>query len=110
MIVAFDSKVKIQTNESQVIEQVLILFHGDNQLNISVVAKDIRGKVKWFNVSKGFGFLNCSEVKEDVMVHFSEVQTTIAGTRNLFEGQTVEFNLVHNPDKGYSAQDVRLIL
>lgn len=44
------------------------------------------------------------------MVHFSEVRVTIAGTRNLFEGQTVEFNLVHNPEKGYSAQDVRLIL
>lgn len=106
----FDFAVKFQISESQVIEQVLILFHGDNQLNISVVAEDIRGKVKWFNVSKGFGFLNCEKVKDDVMVHFSEVQVTIAGTRNLFEGQTVDFNLVYNPEKGYSAQNVRLIL
>ena len=89
---------------------MLILFHGDNQLNISVVAEDKRGKVKWFNVSKGFGFINCDDMKEDIMVHFTEVRVTIAGTRNLFEGQTVEFNLVYNPDKGYSAQDVRLIL
>lgn len=79
-------------------------------MNISVVAKDKRGKVKWFNVSKGFGFICCDDIKGDIMVHFSEVRVTIAGTRNLFEGQTVEFNLVHNPEKGYSAQDVRLIL
>ena len=88
----------------------LFLFHGDNQLNSTVIEKDKRGKVKWFNVSKGFGFITCTDIKEDIMVHFSEVRVTIAGTRNLFEHQTVEFNLVLTENKGYSAQDVRLIL
>ncbi len=79
-------------------------------MNSTVVAERKRGKVKWFNVSKGFGFICCNDIKDDIMVHFSEVQVTIAGTRNLFEGQTVEFNLILTENKGYSAQDVKLIL
>jgi cold shock CspA family protein len=83
---------------------------GINQLNSTVIEERKRGKVKWFNVSKGFGFICCEDIREDIMVHFSEVRVTIAGTRNLFEGQTVEFNLIKTENKGYSAQDVKLIL
>jgi len=46
------------------------------------------GKVKWFNESKGYGFIE-SEEGEDLFVHFSEIQTE--GFKTLNEGQTVEF-------------------
>jgi CspA family cold shock protein len=81
-----------------------------SQLNSVLIEERKRGKVKWFNVSKGFGFITCTDIKEDIMVHFSEVRVTIAGTRNLFEGQTVEFDLMKTEGKGYSARDVELKL
>ncbi len=46
------------------------------------------GKVKWFNDSKGFGFIE-SEDGKDLFVHFSEIQGD--GFKTLAEGQTVEF-------------------
>lgn len=46
------------------------------------------GKVKWFNDSKGYGFIE-SEEGEDLFVHFSEIQAE--GFKTLSEGQTVEF-------------------
>jgi CspA family cold shock protein len=46
------------------------------------------GKVKWFNESKGYGFIE-SEDGEDCFVHFSEIQTD--GFKTLREGQEVEF-------------------
>ena len=46
------------------------------------------GKVKWFNESKGYGFIE-SEEGEDVFVHFSEIQSE--GFKTLKEGQEVEF-------------------
>jgi CspA family cold shock protein len=46
------------------------------------------GKVKWFNESKGYGFIQ-SEEGDDVFVHFSEIQTE--GFKTLKEGQEVEF-------------------
>ncbi len=46
------------------------------------------GKVKWFNESKGYGFIE-SENGQDLFVHFSEIQGE--GFKTLIEGQTVEF-------------------
>ncbi|MEC7640976.1 MAG: cold-shock protein [Nitrospinota bacterium] len=46
------------------------------------------GKVKWFNGSKGYGFIE-SEEGEDCFVHFSEIQ--MEGYKTLAEGQAVEF-------------------
>ncbi len=46
------------------------------------------GKVKWFNESKGYGFIE-SENGQDLFVHFSEIQGE--GFKTLSEGQTVEF-------------------
>ncbi|MZH06229.1 MAG: cold-shock protein [Nitrospinae bacterium] len=46
------------------------------------------GTVKWFNESKGFGFI-ASESGKDVFVHFSEIQGD--GFKTLYEGQSVEF-------------------
>lgn len=62
----------------------------------------IQGTVKWFNGSKGFGFIS-REGGEDVFVHFSAIQSE--GYRNLTEGQKVEFTLEKGP-KGLQAAQV----
>jgi len=49
------------------------------------------GKVKWFNGSKGFGFIVPDDGGADLFVHHSEIKTS--GYANLDEGQTVEFEL-----------------
>ena len=63
------------------------------------------GTVKWFNESKGFGFIE-REQGEDVFVHFSAISGT--GFKTLSEGQKVEF-LVTDGQKGPQAQDVTTI-
>jgi CspA family cold shock protein len=62
----------------------------------------ITGTVKWFNATKGYGFL-AREGGEDVFVHFSAIQTT--GYRTLTEGQKVEFSIEKGP-KGLQAVNV----
>lgn len=62
----------------------------------------VQGTVKWFNASKGYGFL-AHEGGEDVFVHYSAVQSE--GFRSLNEGQRVEFTIVSGP-KGLQASDV----
>lgn len=61
-----------------------------------------RGTVKWFNDSKGYGFISQSE-GEDVFVHFSAI--TGDGFRTLAEGDDVEFELLTN-EKGCEAANV----
>jgi cold shock protein len=65
-----------------------------------------QGTVKWFNASKGFGFIAPDDGGPDVFVHFSAIQG--AGYRNLEEGQRVEFD-VGPGRKGEQAENVRLI-
>ncbi|NIQ02261.1 MAG: cold shock domain-containing protein [Nitrospinaceae bacterium] len=60
------------------------------------------GKVKWFNESKGYGFIE-SEEGEDVFVHFSEIQAE--GFKTLKEGQEVEFEKTQGK-KGPQASNV----
>ncbi|MCH8013600.1 MAG: cold-shock protein [Candidatus Dadabacteria bacterium] len=62
------------------------------------------GTVKWFNSTKGFGFIE-RENEKDVFVHYSEIDDT--GYRSLEEGQRVEFTVVDG-DKGPQAQKVVL--
>jgi len=61
-----------------------------------------RGKVKWFNASKGFGFIEMED-GNDIFVHHKEIQ--IEGFRTLDEGEEVEFE-VRQGDKGDYAADV----
>ncbi len=66
------------------------------------MADRVVGVVKWFNTSKGFGFLQQPN-GPDVFVHYSAIKDT--GFRNLEEGQRVEFSIVEGP-KGLQAADV----
>ena len=61
------------------------------------------GRVKWFNDSKGFGFIVNGDGK-DVFVHFSSIKGE--GFKTLREGQEVEFECVEGP-KGLHAQNVQ---
>ncbi|MFO7593272.1 MAG: cold-shock protein [Pseudomonadota bacterium] len=61
------------------------------------------GTVKWFNNTKGFGFIAPSEGGEDVFVHFSAIQGE--GYRTLNEGQNVDFEVEQGP-KGLQATQV----
>lgn len=62
-----------------------------------------RGRVKWFNDAKGYGFIE-QEGGEDVFVHFSAIQ--MDGFKTLAEGQEVQFE-VKQGDKGLHAQNVQ---
>jgi CspA family cold shock protein len=61
------------------------------------------GTVKWFNESKGFGFIQRDSGDGDIFVHYSAIQTP--GFKTLAEGQRVEFAVEQNP-KGPQATQV----
>ncbi len=62
----------------------------------------MKGKVKWFNAEKGYGFI-VSEEGKDVFVHFSAINAQ--GYKTLVEGQDVTFD-VENGDRGQLAKNV----
>ena len=66
------------------------------------MSERIIGTVKWFNGSKGFGFIEVEDA-EDVFVHYTSIQGD--GYRNLEEGQQVEFEVETGP-KGLQAANV----
>jgi CspA family cold shock protein len=61
------------------------------------------GKVKWFNESKGYGFIEPDEGGRDVFVHHSAIQGD--GYKTLSEGQVVEFEIIQG-EKGMQAANV----
>ena len=65
-----------------------------------------QGTVKWFNDSKGFGFISLDDDSKDVFVHHSAIQGD--GFKTLAEGQRVEFDEVQG-QKGPAAENVRPI-
>ena len=73
-----------------------------SNFNIEVQAVKEQGTVKWFNASKGYGFIQ-RQTGEDVFVHFSAIQ--MDGYKSLNEGQAVEFEVKKGP-KGLQAENV----
>jgi CspA family cold shock protein len=71
-----------------------------------ILMSKIKGNVKWFNESKGFGFITPEDGSKDVFVHFSAIQSN--GFKTLAEGQRVEFEIT-NGAKGPSAANVMAI-
>ena len=61
------------------------------------------GTVKWFNASKGYGFITPSDGEKDLFVHMSEIQ--MEGFKTLNEGQSVDYN-EGSSDKGPCATNV----
>jgi len=61
------------------------------------------GRVKWFNDSKGFGFIEQTEGGKDIFVHFSALQDE--GFKTLREGDEVSFDIIEGP-KGPQATNV----
>lgn len=64
------------------------------------------GIVKWFNASKGYGFIGREDGESDIFVHFSSI--VMDGFRRLEEGQKVEFSIEQGP-KGLQAASVTVI-
>ena len=62
----------------------------------------MRGKVKWFNNEKGFGFIEYND-EEDIFVHYSQIQYD--GYKTLDEGEDVEFELCQT-ERGLQAHNV----
>ena len=64
------------------------------------------GTVKWFNDSKGFGFITPEAGGDDLFAHFSAIQSS--GVKTLREGQRVNFDVTSGP-KGQQASNIRPI-
>lgn len=65
------------------------------------------GIVKWFNASKGYGFITPAEGGDDVFAHFSAIE--MDGYKTLKEGQHVEFEIQEGP-KGPQASQIRALI
>lgn len=66
----------------------------------------MRGKVKWFDTKKGYGFIEKEDGSGDVFVHYTAIKQE--GFKNLEEGQEVEFDIVEG-DRGPQAENVEVV-
>ena len=77
--------------------------YGNQKIKGNSMSNTMTGSVKWFNESKGFGFISPADGSKDVFVHFSAILND--GFKTLAEGQKVEFEIVDGA-KGPSAANV----
>ena len=77
-----------------------------HELDKERTKKMAQGIVKWFNDSKGFGFISQDDGGNDVFVHHTAIESE--GFRTLAEGQRVEFEVQQGP-KGLQAANVRAV-
>ena len=86
-----------------------VLHRGDRPTADSPVAGHGReqGEIKWFNASKGFGFIR-RENGEEIFVHFRSIRGPHRGRKNLRDGQRVSFT-VADSDKGPQAEEVETL-
>lgn len=77
--------------------------YGNQKTKGNSMSNTMTGSVKWFNESKGFGFISPADGSKDVFVHFSAIQSD--SFKTLFEGQNVTFN-IEDGAKGPSASNV----
>ncbi len=77
--------------------------YGNQKIKGNSMSNTMTGSVKWFNESKGFGFISPADGSKDVFVHFSAIQSD--SFKTLFEGQNVTFN-IEDGAKGPSASNV----
>ncbi len=82
---------------------VSIAIDLENLFRLEVITDMVTGTVKWFNESKGFGFITPADGSADVFVHFSAIAGD--GFKTLAEGQAVNFNVEDGP-KGLQATQV----
>jgi CspA family cold shock protein len=66
----------------------------------------LKGKVKWFNSSKGYGFIEQEGGGKDVFVHYSAIQGK--GYKALTEGEAVEFEVTEGPKGPQASKVIRL--
>jgi CspA family cold shock protein len=85
----------------------MLISPGLPQLADKFKTQRERGTVKWFNVSKGYGFIT-RDAGGDVFVHFRSIRGQGRGRRSLNEGQVVEFILTEG-EKGPQAEEVSVI-
>jgi cold shock protein len=81
------------------------LFPGLGPVIFSEFQDMATGIVKWFNDSKGFGFITPEEGGDDLFAHFSAIQSN--GFRSLTEGQRVTFDVTTGP-KGKQASNIQI--
>ncbi len=71
------------------------------------IIQNITGKVKWFNDSKGYGFLETDTIKEPIYAHYSAIITD--GFKTLAENQAVTFDVIEHT-KGPTATNIRKVI
>ncbi len=65
---------------------------------------NMRGNVKWFNNEKGYGFIQCDEIGNDVYVHFSDIQ--MKGYKTLEENENVIFDYDEELEKAINVRKI----
>lgn len=66
-----------------------------------------KGTVKWFNVKKGYGFIQSEAGEKDIFVHITQLEKT--GLRRLTDGQLVNYDIFNDKDGKPAASNIKLV-